>query len=333
MVPILNEAQCIEETLVQLLAQSYDPECFEIIVVDGQSSDGTQELVQNLADHHTNMHLLDNPRRLSSTARNIGIRHASGDVVLIVDGHCELEDDRMLANVADAFETSGADCVGRPQPLDIRATTPLQRAIAAARSSWLGHHPDSFIYSDQAQFVPAASVAVAYRRAVFEKVGCFDEHFDACEDYEFNTRCDKAGLRCYFAPTVAVKYYPRSTLWGLFRQMIRYGRGRVRLMRKHPRAFSPATLLPAAFVAGLIVGPPLALLAPVLAATYLGCLCLYAAILIWSSVWIAREQGDLTIPGWLPLVFMAVHVGAGVGSLWEVSSPGKRASKEPESRK
>ncbi len=201
--PILNEARCIEATLSQLLAQSYDPEYFEILVVDGQSTDGTQEIVQKIVDRYPNVQLLENPRRLSSAARNIGIRHASGDVVLVVDGHCEIENDHLLANVAEAFETSGADCIGRPQPQDIRTATPLQRAIAAARSSWLGHHPDSFIYSNKAQFVPAASVAVAYRIDVFEKVGYFDENFDACEDYEFNTRCDKAGLKCYFAPKAA----------------------------------------------------------------------------------------------------------------------------------
>ena len=144
MVPILNEAGCIEGTLNQLLAQSYDPACFEILVVDGQSSDGTQELVRKFADRYPNVQLLDNPRRLSSAARNIGIRHAAGDIVLVVDGHCEIENDHLLANVAEAFATSGADCVGRPQPLDIRAASPLQRAIAAARSSRLGHHPDSF---------------------------------------------------------------------------------------------------------------------------------------------------------------------------------------------
>ena len=317
MVPILNEFECIESTLSQLLTQSYGPECFEILVVDGQSSDGTQELVRKFADRYPNVHLLDNPRRLSSTARNIGIRHASGDVVLVVDGHCELEDDRLLANVADAFETSRADCVGRPQPLDIRAATPLQRAIAAARSSWLGHHPDSFIYSDQAQFVPAASVAVAYRRSVFEKVGYFDEHFDACEDYEFNTRCDKAGLQCYFSPNIAIKYFPRNTLLSLFHQMVRYGRGRARLMRKHPSQVSLGTVIPAAFVLGLIVGLPLSTFSTWLAGVYFATILLYLTMVTLCSIQISRHAGRLTMFPWLPLVFGTIHVASGAGILIE----------------
>src|SRR5207237_10539705 len=111
--------------------------------------------------------------------------------------------------------------------------TPLQRAAAPAVSPWLGHNPSSHIYSSREGFVRPQSVAVAYRRAVFSAVGLFDEAFDACEDVEFNHRVEKAGFSCFFAPQSRVFYHPRASLRGLFRQMVRYGRGRVRLLRKH----------------------------------------------------------------------------------------------------
>ncbi|MBN2292939.1 MAG: glycosyltransferase family 2 protein [Pirellulales bacterium] len=316
-VPIFNEAHCIEGVLIQLLAQSYDPECIEILVIDGQSTDGTQDLVQKYADRYPNVHLFENPHRLSSAARNIGIRHASGDVVLIIDGHCELENDHLLTNVAEAFETSGADCVGRPQPQDIRAATALQRAISAARSSWLGHHPDSFIYSDKAQFVPAASVAVAYRRDVFEKVGYFDENFDACEDYEFNIRCDKAGLKCYFTPNAAVSYQPRASLCELFKQLFRYGRGRIRMMRKHPETFSSRTLLPALMVAGIVPGLMLAGFSSTMAIAWFVAVGVYLAVIGIASAQLAVRHADLPLAAWLPIVFPTIHFGAGTGLLLE----------------
>ena len=131
----------------------------------------------------------------------------------------------------------------------------MQRAIAAARASRLGHHPASHIYSDREGFVPPHSVAVAYRRGVFDTVGLFDERFDACEDVEFNHRVARAGLKCWFTPRVQVHYYPRASLVGLFRQMVRYGRGRIRLLRKHPETFSLPGFVPAAFLAGVVLGP------------------------------------------------------------------------------
>ena len=146
--------------------------------------------------------LLENEGRLSSAGRNVAVRAARGEIVLLVDGHCRIDDPWHLAEAASAFARSGADCLGRPQSLDVTGATALQRAVAAARSSRLGHHPSSHIYSDREGFVPPQSVAVAYRRSVFETVGLFDEAFDACEDVEFNHRAARAGLRCYFTPRV-----------------------------------------------------------------------------------------------------------------------------------
>ncbi len=223
-----------------------------------------------------------------------------------------------LRDLADAFQRSDADCLGRPQPQDIDNPTALQRAIAAARSSRLGHHPDSFIYSSAEGFVPAKSIAVAYRREVFEKVGGFDERFDACEDVEFNHRVDRAGLRCFFTPLIAAHYAPRETLRGLFRQLFRYGRGRIRLWRKHPETLSIKTLLPGVFVLGCILGFGLAWTNKWLAASYVLALASYSVIVLAGSFIATAKRRDLAVLPWLPLVFLTIHMAAGAGLLWEM---------------
>ena len=323
-VPVRNEAECIEHTLSQLVAQRYDPERFEILVVDGQSTDGTPRLVADFAQLHPNVRLLANPRRLSSAARNIGIRHARGEIVLVVDGHCEMNNDLLLDELAAAFQRSGADCVGRPQPLDVADASPLQRAISAARSSPLGHHPDSHVYSTCEGCVPSSSVAVAYRRTVFDAVGLFDENFDACEDVEFNHRVDRAGLRCYFTPRVAVCYRPRASLRGLFRQMVRYGRGRIRLLRKHRDTFSWGTILPLVFVTGVIAGLPLSFAAAWLKLLYGAAVSAYTAIVLLASLAMGARRGNAALLPRLPPVFAAIHFGLGIGMLWELCRPGSR---------
>jgi succinoglycan biosynthesis protein ExoA len=316
-VPVRNEERFIRNTLEQLLHQDYDPEAFEILVADGRSTDGTRAIVTECASRFANVRLLDNPRCWSSAGRNQAVRAARGDILLLVDGHCEVDRVSYLREVAEAFRRSGADCLGRPQPLDVTGASTLQQAVAAARSSRLGHHPDSYIYSAAEGFVPPHSVAIAYRRSVFERVGLFDESFDACEDVEFNHRVDQAGLRCFFTPRVAARYVPRASLRGLFRQMVRYGRGRARLCRKHPDTFSLRGFAPAAFVAGLLAGPLLALLAPLLAAVYLGTLGVYAAVVLVVSLLIAVRARRLALLPWLPLVFAVIHFGSGAGILLE----------------
>jgi succinoglycan biosynthesis protein ExoA len=319
--PVRNEQTFIERLLVQLIEQDYDPARFEIIVVDGESTDGTAALVARFAQRHENVRLLSNPRRLSSAARNLAVRNARGDVVLIVDGHCELKDRAYLSKLADAFQRSGAECIGRPQPLDVSGANRLQRAIAAARSSRLGHHCDSYIYSSAERFVPAESVAVAYRRWVFDEIGPFDESFDACEDVELNHRIDKAGYRCFFTPRAALRYVPRGSLAGLFRQLVRYGRGRMRLLRKHPDTLSAGTLVPGLFVAGVLLGLAPALLLRWFAPAYVAILVAYAIIVVGGSLAIALKRRSLGLLPWLPLVFVTIHVAAGTGTLLELLLP------------
>jgi succinoglycan biosynthesis protein ExoA len=315
---VRNEGAFIAGTLEQLFAQEYPSNRFEVLVADGGSTDDTRDIVVALAAERGNLRLLDNPKRWSSAGRNVAVRAARGDIVLLIDGHCEIDNPRYLADLADAFEHSGADCVGRPQPLDVTGATGLQQAIATGRSSRLGHHPDSHIYSDREGFVPPQSVAVAYRRAVFDTIGAFDESFDACEDVEFNHRAAQAGLSCFFTPSVRVRYVPRDTLAKLFRQMIRYGRGRVRLLRKHPETFSPGGFVPAAFLAGLILGPLPACLLPVLWVVYGGALAVYGALLAAVSAALAWRSRKPALLALLPVVFLTVHLGAGTGLWWEI---------------
>lgn len=316
-VPVRNEELHIARTLDQLLAQDRQGIQTEILVVDGRSTDKTREIVAQYAKEHPIIRLLDNPLQLSSAARNRAIRQSHGEYLVLIDGHCEIPNRMYFHDLADAFQQTGADCLGRPQPLDVTDATPIQRAIAAARDSWLGHHPESFIYSDQPLFVPAKSVAVAYRRDVFDRVGFFDEQFDAHEDGEFNYRCDSAGLRCYFSPRIAVNYFPRSSLRELYWQMLRYGRGRVRFSRKHPETWTIGTLLPAILVAGTVLGPLVCSILPDCWLFYFTVLIVYGMTILGESLRLALLNRSASILPWLPAVFAAIHLGSGTGVLSE----------------
>jgi succinoglycan biosynthesis protein ExoA len=317
--PVRNEAAHIAGTLEQLLAQQYDPKRFEILVVDGRSTDTTVDTVRGIMRAHPQVQLLDNPRRLSSAARNIGVQHARGDYIVIVDGHCEIRSRKYFNDVVSAFDKWYVDCLGRPQPLDVNGASHLQRAIAAARSSRLGHHPASHIYSSAGGLVKPQSVAIAYRTEVFERVGLFDERFDACEDVEFNHRVDRAGMRCRLVPELAVHYRPRDTLSGLFHQMQRYGRGRIRLQCKHPDTFSVAVFLPAVFFVGLTFLPLVGLTAAA------GLIALaYTLIIATAGVLHGVLNGARRAAVLLPVVIVTIHAGAASGVITELCATALR---------
>ena len=317
--PVYNESRFIEQTLRQLLAQEYPVDRYEILVADGMSTDTTRDIVGTLANEYPQIRLLDNPKRKSSAGRNVGFQNGSGEYFLVVDGHCYIPNNRLLTSVADCFRTSGADCLGRPQPLDPPDLTSFQQAVALARGSRLGHGGDSLIYSDYEGFCSPVSNGAAYVRYVFDKVGYVDEQFDACEDVEFNYRIEQAGMTCYTSPKLTIQYYPRETLGTLWRQMVRYGEGRFRFVRKHPKAMTVNQLIPVGFAVGLL----LALIYPVYdeffgsIGLFVGKVLfagfgLYFIMLLLSSLKLsARKNWGYLIR--LPCIFFCIHAGLGLG--------------------
>src|SRR5690348_13740539 len=86
-IPCRNERDHIVACLDSVLANDYPLERMEVLVVDGASDDGTRDLLAAYAEQHPMVHWLDNPRRITPVALNIGIRHARGDVIMRMDAH------------------------------------------------------------------------------------------------------------------------------------------------------------------------------------------------------------------------------------------------------
>jgi glycosyltransferase involved in cell wall biosynthesis len=307
-VPVRNEAHSIERTLRALLTQDFPPSDYEVVVADGASTDETVPIVRRLQAEFRQLKLVFNAGRLSSCGRNTAVRHATKDVVVVVDGHCHIPGRDYLSNVSAALGSKGADSLGRPQPLDVPNATPFQRAVAIARSSRLGHNPGSDIYSSAPKFVVPQSTAVAYLRGVFQRVGLFDEAFDACEDVEFNERVHAAGLTCFFEPSARVAYEPRKNLRALFHQLARYGLGRARLAIKHPRSLSLPALVPPLWLMWLVAGGVMSLAAPFIGALWLTGIGLYLALLLSSAMLLGRGQTN-GVRARIPAVVATIHFG------------------------
>ncbi len=312
--PVRNEEKHIQKVLDALLKQEYPKDKYEIIIADGESTDRTREIVEHVArTAPLPIRLINNPRRLSSAGRNIGILNGRGDIVAFIDGHCIIGSDRWLRNVADLIQETGAACLCRPQPLDDPANTSFQDMIAKCRGSVLGHGLDSSIFSqDNERFIDPTSSGAVYTRQVFDKVGIYDEAFDAAEDVEFNHRVRQSGLKSYISPRLTIHYAPRADLRGLFKQMMRYGQGRFRLIAKHRDAISLSQFVPPAFVAWMILAVVLSAFVPLARWAFLGTLSIYLVAVIVSSIALAVKHGFRFLWGG-PVIYATIHVGLGVG--------------------
>jgi len=317
-IPIRNEARYIERTVRYVREQDYPGDKLEILVVVGDSVDDTAAIVQEIAAQDPLVKYFHNPRSWSSAARNIGIENATGEIVTFIDGHTYIDNDQLLRNTARLLEEQNVLVLSRPQFLDTPENSHFQKAVSLARKSLVGHGLDSTIYNDRDEAVDPVSSGATYSRKVIDKVGPFDERFDACEDVEFNYRVHKAGFGSFTSLKLAVYYYPRGSLRALFRQMTRYGMGRFRLACKHPDTLSPGTLVPFLLTVGLPLLAIASFLHPALRYIFLAAVGLYALMVIPSSLVVAARHG------WsfffvLPPIYLAVHTGLGYGFLKELT--------------
>ena len=167
----------------------------EVLVVDGDSDDASRDVVARYARDDARVRLLHNPKRIVPTALNIGIRAARGEMVVRVDAHTTLSPDYMREGVA-ALQRSGAENVGGP--MVARGGGRIGDAIALAMSSRFGIGA-YFHFGTEERSVDTVYMGM-WPRAVFSRVGLFDEELVRNQDDEFNYRLRKMGGKILLVP-------------------------------------------------------------------------------------------------------------------------------------
>ena len=314
-IPVKNEEANLERTVNSLLLQDYPNDSVELLIIVAESSDKTAEIAQCLAQQHKRIRVYENPHSLSAAARNIGVKNARGDIIIFVDGHTYIDNNQLLQNTVLLMESQGVSVLSRPQFLKTPYNGFFQNTVSLARESIIGHASDSTIYERQEAYVDPSSSGATYDREVFNTVGIFDENFDACEDVEFNFRVAQAGYRAFTSLKLGIYYIPRDSLWGFFKQMIRYGLGRSRLILKHRKSLNFVTLVPPLFTLAVHILLGLSILDTFFAKGLLLVLISYYSLILLFSIKISIRNGFRYLLT-LPVVFTVIHLGLGYGFIW-----------------
>lgn len=318
--PVRNEAAYIERSLGAVFAQDYPPDRLEILVVDGMSNDGTREFVRSAQAAYPNLRLLDNPRGIVPPGLNIGINQAKGDIIVRVDGHCEIAPD-YVRRCVDHLMTDEIDAVGGP--IDTVGETDEAQAIALAMSSWFGVGGSAFrTVKDRPMLVETVAFP-AYTRQTLQRLGPFDEELVRNQDDEYNYRLLKDGGRILLSPDIRSRYYSRSSLRSLWRQYYQYGFWKVRVMQKHPRQMRYRQFVPPAFVAALLGSSVLGMIVKPFRFLTALVLTLYAAADLAAALSLGRDHGTAYVPRLL-LIHPIMHVSYGLGflaGLWRFFGP------------
>ncbi len=311
--PVRNEAGYIERSLGSVLAQDYPLEQMEIIVADGMSTDQTRALIAGFQTRFPRLKVIDNPGKIAPTGLNRAIAQASGDIIVRVDGHCEIAPD-YLRRCVHYLQSGAADGVGGP--IETIGETLSARVIATAMSSAFGVGGSAFrTIKDQTMLTDTVAFP-AYTRTIIERAGPYDEELVRNQDDEYNYRLRKLGAKILLAADVQSRYYSRSTFRKVFKQYYQYGYWKVRVLQKHPRQMSLRQFVPPAFVAALLVGLLAASFLPQgawLLAGILGCYLL--ANLLASARSASKSDAFGSHLLLLPIVYTALHISYGLGFL------------------
>ncbi|PYP91744.1 MAG: glycosyltransferase family 2 protein [Gemmatimonadetes bacterium] len=298
-VPCRNEADHIRRLLDSILANEYPRERLEVLIIDGMS--------------HPVIQLLDNPKRTTPCALNLGIARARGAVIMRMDAHAYYPPN-YVADLVDWLERTGAEYIGGAWVTVPGDTTPTARAIAAVLAHPFGIGDSHYrLGTNEVREVDSLPFG-CFRRELFERLGLFDEELVRNQDEEFSFRVLRAGGRVLLVPGVVCFYYARRSLRQLGRMFYQYGLFKPLVALKLGRIMTLRQVVPAAFVLSVlltIVAAPWIAAARTLTALILGTYVALNAACALVLGWRHGARVGLAAAG----VFAVVHVCYGCGFL------------------
>ena len=232
-VPAYNEAAVIGETIESLLKSAYQH--YEIIVVDDGSEDRTSEIVRERFAHEARVRLFTEPNRSKAAALNLGLSHATGEIIVALDADTvfppqtigalaqRFHDPRMGAIAGNAKVGNRINIITRWQALEYITSQNMDRRAFASLNC--------------ITVVPGA--VGAWRRELIERVGGFSSDTLA-EDQDLTLRIRKLGYKIGYEENAIAWTEAPDTLRGLARQRHRWAYGTLQCMWKHRDAlFNP----------------------------------------------------------------------------------------------
>lgn len=309
--PVYNEGAFIERSLSAIFAQSYPAERMEIVIADGMSTDATRSVIKTAcAGSEIQLTVVDNPKKIAPTGLNCALETAKGEIIVRVDGHCEIDRD-YVANCVTLLQAGKAEGVGGP--IETIGETPVARVIALAMSSPFGVGGSAFRTVNDREMYTDTVAFPGYTRRIIETVGTFNEELVRNQDDEYNFRIRKSGGRILLSPTIRSRYYSRGTFRSLWRQYFQYGFWKVRVMQLHAGQMSLRQFVPFVFVASILSLSILSFISPVARYGLALLLITYLTANLVASV-ITCKGSVRQIPG-VALSFAILHIAYGWGFL------------------
>jgi glycosyltransferase involved in cell wall biosynthesis len=218
-VPCHNSRKTLPKTLASLAGQSCQPH--EIIVVNDRSTDETATIASNAGCTVANTQ-----KPGVSSARNLGGKHASGNILLFIDDDVVLDANALRILTDEFADQSLSGVVGLLSPHTPATTFGGKYKNAYMHFSYLNMPNETTVFY--------TSIA-AIRTDVFLKTGGFDENYISpnIEDYEFGKKLKMNGFRLKSCQDLQVVHHKDYTIKNLLKTAYLRSSGIVRVILRH----------------------------------------------------------------------------------------------------
>jgi cellulose synthase/poly-beta-1,6-N-acetylglucosamine synthase-like glycosyltransferase len=219
-----NGSHTIRNCFESLLKLDYPD--LEVIVVNDGSTDETASISKEFG-----FRMISIENQGLSSARNIGLEAATGEIVVYIDDDA-FPDRDWLKYLATIFLTTDCASAGGP---NIAPSDDGNIADCIANSPG---GPMHVLVSDQeAEHIPGCNMA--FRRDHLKAIGGFDPQFrTAGDDVDLCWRIQQCDWWLAFAPGAMVWHHRRNSVRSYLRQQIGYGKAEALLERKWPQKYN-----------------------------------------------------------------------------------------------
>jgi len=313
-IAIKNDITHVSKCFNSLVNQTFPD--YEVIFVDGKSSDGTSEFLRQSITGLKNFKLIDNPAGNAASGRNLGIKCAEGIFIAFIDSDAYTDTgwlERIQAKLSNLRDPKIAGVGGPILPPDNQP--PLAHTIHAVMSSPIASgglfNPSSqhkkYGKNCLVKMIPTGNIAL--KRKIFEDEGLFDETFVKGQDLEFFTRLFKKGYRFLYDPEIKVWHPEKTNIRSFARQVFKWGAAKALTVKKH--GFNAVYFLPLAVLFAMLFLLILSLVLPRVFTYIQAIVSAYALIIVLESIHISlkRPQNLWTTIVLFPLIHSAYTAG------------------------
>jgi len=217
---------------------------------------------------------------------------------MIIGAHAVYPDNYIEKCVSDSIKLNADNVGGDVKPV-VRINNIINNAIVLSFGGWFGKYD-----TEEKEKKPLGTDTVfggCYKKDVFERIGLFNENLKRTSDLELNLRLKRSGGKIILIPNLIVYYYPSSNLKDFFLHNIEDGIWNILPLKFTYKPLRFRHYLPLIFILTIPFN-----------------IWIYLPIAFYFSAKIAVFKKNIIYFFIMPLVFLAKHIGHGIGSLWGV---------------